>query len=117
VIDSTVAVLHKHLLPNLKSQTASWAGPLIMLVDPSLQTSDKVELKGYVSQQNKLFRECFALFQPVKIHVELFGEKLETAQLLYGVTNNKVYDSAEKMTIFKNSFELAKNKISELQET
>merc|ERR1712151_988399 len=56
-IDSTVALMHKHLLPNLKSQTDSWAGPVILLVDPSLQKSEKIEIKGYVSQPNKLFRD------------------------------------------------------------
>lgn len=116
-IDSTVAVLHKHLLPNLKSQTASWAGPVILLVDPSLE-KEKIELSGYVSQQNKLFRECFAYFNPVKITVELFGEKLGTAQLLYGNTSaSRTYESSEKMAIFKNSFEIAKEKIQILQKT
>jgi len=29
-IDNEVAILHKHLLPNLKSQTGNWAGPLVL---------------------------------------------------------------------------------------
>lgn len=76
-IDSQVAVIHKHLLPNLKSQTNTWGGPVILLVDPTLN-NDKINLLGYVSQANRMFRECFALFRPVKVDVELFDTSLST---------------------------------------
>merc|ERR1712151_1004114 len=93
-IDSTTAIIHKHLLPSLKSQTSTWAGPLVLLVDPSLE-NEGISLKGFVSQPNKMFRDCFALFRPVKIVVDLFNEKLTTGQLLYKNQNDSTSDQSK----------------------
>lgn len=121
-IDSEVAIIHKHLLPNLKSQTNNWAGPLILQVEPSL-TNDKINLHGFVSQPNKMFRESFALFQPVKINVELFNESLATGQLLYGNLETKrtyneavenSYDTFQKT--LKNSLGNMKDLLKNLEE-
>merc|ERR1712151_1000179 len=93
-IDSTTAIIHKHLLPSLKSQTNTWAGPLVLLVNPSLE-DEGISLKGFVSQPNKMFRDCFALFRPVKIVVDLFNEKLTTGQLLYKNQNDSTSDQSK----------------------
>jgi hypothetical protein len=116
-IDNEVAILHKHLLPNLKSQTGNWAGPLILLVDPSLKT-DKIELNGYVSQPNKMFRDCFAVFRPVKVHVDLFNEKLATAKLLYCVQNKtpEIQEEGEPQNTFEKAFDESKINIAKLKE-
>lgn len=115
-IDSDVAIIHKHLLPSLKSQTNNWAGPLILLIDPTLE-NDKINLNGYVSQPNKMFRECFAMFQPVKINVELFDESLATGQLLYGNTNKRMYNETnEKGLTFSRALTNATAKLQELKE-
>ena len=72
-----------------------------MLVDASLEKS-KIGLNGYVSQPNKMFRECFAVFQPVKVKIELFDESLSTGKLLYGNLDPTTYnDSSEKRQTFE----------------
>jgi len=113
-IDSTTAIIHKHLLPSLKSQTNTWAGPLVLLVDPSLE-DEGISLKGFVSQPNKMFRDCFALFRPVKIIVDLFNEKLATGQLLYKIKNDTTSNESNETT-FSQTLSKAKRNLESLQE-
>lgn len=70
-----------------------------------------------------MFRESFALFQPVKINVELFNESLATGQLLYGNLETKrtyneavenSYDTFQKT--LKNSLGNMKDLLKNLEE-
>jgi len=114
-IDNTTAIIHKHLLPSLKSQTNTWAGPLVLLVDPTLE-NEGINLKGYVSQPNKMFRDCFALFRPVKVTVDLFNEKLTTGKLLYKTGSENASEVAKGST-FNHTLSKAKNNLQSLKES
>lgn len=115
-IDTDVATLHKHLLPSLKTTTSTFAGPLIMLVDATLET-EKIKLSGFISQPNKMFRECVALFQPIKVDVELFDADLSTGQLLYGNLDKSTHNKNKQRGLtFNKSLEEAKENITTLKE-
>jgi len=84
-------------------------------VDPSLD-NDKINLSGYVSQANKMFRDCFAIFRPVKVQVDLFREKLSTGQLLYSTDPIKEAEDEEPKSTFERAFDESKLNIEKLKE-
>lgn len=79
-MDLKVAGLHKYFSKHLKSPTNTWAGPLCLLVDPSLETSN-IQVKGYTSQPNKLYKEIFVPFQEASTIIEILPEDQATGSI------------------------------------
>jgi len=63
-----------------------------------------------------MFRDCFAIFRPVKVQVDLFREKLSTGQLLYGTDPIADQEDDEPKSTFERAFDGSKLNIEKLKE-
>jgi len=72
-MDRKVAGVHRLMAKHLKSPTSAWAGPLCLLIDCSL-TSGKIQMTGFTSQVNKMYKDLFVGFQPANVQIEMLPE-------------------------------------------